>query len=316
MARSKDTTFDEYILEGYRKGLNFTEIAKGTPHKGDFVRNVLKRLGVYVQKTFMNTFDFNQAFGDEFPSTNPDWWLIGLLLADGSVYRRCSIHKVCIELNKKDLSGLIKIRNKYFPRGNIKKRSSRDLYSLSWQSSKLCDVLEKYGIQQNKMRKRCPDLDPILFSDYDKAMSFLSGYFDGDGCVSFSKKGGLRINITANTGVSDSLEPLLLRWGFSYSRWDNENKTYGIFTFSKTKINFQNFYRMLHSCDMVYERRIDKFRNCMIESISSLVDKSVSEKRAQWLIEVGGYDWVPEQLYGDRPNNTVIEGLQSPPLQT
>ena len=158
-------------MDGYNNGDKFVEIAAKIPRGEDFVRDVLKRMGVYKQKRFVRTFNFKESFGDNFPSTKEDWYLIGLLLADGSVYRKGGVHKVCLELEEKDLTSLEKIRDRYFPKGNIIKRSTRNLYSLSWQSAELCDLLAKYGIQQNKMRKTCPPLDEILFKDYSLAKS-------------------------------------------------------------------------------------------------------------------------------------------------
>ena len=71
--RGSDTTWDEIILSGYTNGDKFTEIASKIPRGKDFVRDVLKRMGVYKQKRFVCTFDFKESFGDNFPSTQEDY---------------------------------------------------------------------------------------------------------------------------------------------------------------------------------------------------------------------------------------------------
>lgn len=111
--------------------------------------------------------------------TNEKAWLLGFLAADGSISK--DRNRIKIGLSSVDREILERIRRNIESERNIYDYTTNQgfqISELSWSSENHKKQLAKYGIVPKKTYKemRLPTFD------LDKQLSFILGYFDGDGC--------------------------------------------------------------------------------------------------------------------------------------
>lgn len=280
MARIKTTKHDNFVIECYNKGMTLQSIANILGFSGDWVRTRLQDNNIYIKPKTFPVDKSSPIFADNFPANNNDWFMVGILLSDGSVC--CNKGEdigrvVTLELEDKDLPSLLKIHGMYAQGSKIGKRKNRPLSSIRWCSTSLCEKLENYGIQPNKSKKPCIDFTEELFKSRLNTMAFLCGYFCGDGCFSKGKKHtDLKFNITANTGVSVIVKKVLDHLGFDYSIL--EYKTYSSFNINNPTESIKLFSEMLKSSDLTYERRIDRFLEIIGDYSENIKDRVKSKE--------------------------------------
>jgi len=147
------------------------------------VRNILRDNSIVLRELSeaSRKYNFNEAFFSNGVNNEKTAYLLGYLLADG--YNNEKRH--CVELScsikDKDILDMIKIildSNhviKYF------KVKNHDYSRMSFVSHKFSQDLAKLGCVQNKSFL-------INFNDFGKELQnhFIRGFFDGDGCVSYT----------------------------------------------------------------------------------------------------------------------------------
>lgn len=172
---------------------------------GDKIKRVLKDNGIQIR-------DFQEALEvkpeDEADlrkhKINDDYnfvshngaWIMGFLAADGYLPdTRGARNRVVLSLARKDEEVLYRIKNELGFSGPIYQFTSRGFptSSLTFNSKKIRQVLESYGIVNNKTFK----LDSIpkeLPKEY--VLDYIRGFFDGDGSIIRSSSGKVSMSIT------------------------------------------------------------------------------------------------------------------------
>ncbi|SRR5258708_9629994 len=146
---------------------------------------------------------FEETYFDGY--NNPDvlYW-IGFIAADGNVMNKRESRSYFLTINLKvdDFSHLDKFKNALKSNVKITKHVSKGGFRANkqWKDSETCRIvlnskylvnsLEKFNIVPAK--SHIYDF-PIILYNNDNINSFIRGYFDGDGCVSF-RKNRLRLN--------------------------------------------------------------------------------------------------------------------------
>ena len=138
--------------------------------RGEQTRITNQLRGQKVNHNFFDTID-----------TNEKAWLLGFLAADGSV--SSNRNQIKIALSSVDKEILEKIQDLIGSERKICDYETNQGFcvsELSWSSAKHKEELSKYYIVPRKTYKpmRLVDFD----DDIDKKISFILGYFDGDGC--------------------------------------------------------------------------------------------------------------------------------------
>lgn len=129
-----------------------------------------------------NTYIFNQIDTEE-----KAYWL-GFLAADGCVHQ----NYIIITLQKRDIDHLEKFK-KFLNADSVKiqeysqqtsySNQSHDYVRFSIGCKQMAQDLKKHGIKEAKsLILSKPNIDEKFYYDW------LRGYFDGDGCISYSKK--------------------------------------------------------------------------------------------------------------------------------
>ena len=175
------------IVDLYKSGLSQQQICN--KFNGYFARrtigNILKYYNVEARNKNYNKDYFNEDYFKIIDNQNKAYF-IGLLLADGNIYKRHgSEPTIRIELNSRDKYIIEKFKEELKSKNTIS-NTAKNCVSFRIISQKMANDLSKYYIIPNKTFKTQL---PILEEKY---MSHLiRGIFDGDGWVSgyLSKSG-------------------------------------------------------------------------------------------------------------------------------
>lgn len=124
-------------------------------------------------------------------------YLLGFFLADGTIElgNRCkNSYRLSIAVSDIDFEIIKLYKKEICPNNNIKINNNtkgainrKPVHSIRWTSTKMKEDLEKYNIKRNKTK----DIDfefPFNLIDSKYIFSFIRGFFDGDGHLSYEYK--------------------------------------------------------------------------------------------------------------------------------
>lgn len=175
------------IISDYSAGFSLKELSVKYKKSQDTIKNMLIRYGVYIvnRKTKIVNKDMKEDYFSVIDSEEKAYFL-GLIITDGSN----DGSRVRLFQHKRDryilekFSFEIGIKNIY---------EDRNICSVEAYSSKLAYDLKKYGVIKNKTKY----LTQIPLEKIPKEYlhHFWRGYFDGDGCISYSKDKEYRVSV-------------------------------------------------------------------------------------------------------------------------
>ena len=154
---------------------------------------------VNVNENYFDNIGVNQA------------WLMGFIASDGTI--RKDSNEIKIGLSSVDREILEKIKAEIQSTRKITDYTTQNGYSVSqfcWSCAKHKDFLSKYGIVNRKTYL------PMYVPNFEKkelVLAFILGYFDGDGAISVSKDGYLRLRIVSHrTEILESMAQNLIKF--------------------------------------------------------------------------------------------------------
>ena len=182
----------EFIKKNYDK-YSYAELGKKINRTRNAVQCKVMKLGLKKDKIQK----FNEYYFDEINSNDKAYWL-GFIYADGWVEQNKENRTYClgIELSEKDsfhltlfnkwLNGNVVVSNRErtVSFDNNKYIVNSTLCNIKYYSKHMIESLSKYNIVPNKTYKKC-NL-PNIPKEY--MISFLHGYFDGDGSFFLKNK--------------------------------------------------------------------------------------------------------------------------------
>lgn len=183
------TERERCVLE-YQSGISAMKLSGkyGISHQA--IYNLLKVRGIERRSRSLAKTKYScnhRAFSDN-PDADKCYWA-GFLLADGCIYEpkpKGSLQLV-VGLDTNDKPHLEKLKSflkSDYPIFDQVVRREYKQSNLRIVSNKICSDLEFYGLKSRKtLNHSIPDLDQENFRH------FVRGYFDGDGCLSRSKRG-------------------------------------------------------------------------------------------------------------------------------
>lgn len=111
-------------------------------------------------------------------------YILGFIMADGSVSNTGSHYRLEIGLNIKDIAILEFIRSEIYPEAKFSYRNKPSKNSISngvrvrfFSKELVSDLINLNVIPRKTGKEKLPEIPEEYFSDY------LRGYFDGDGCI-------------------------------------------------------------------------------------------------------------------------------------
>lgn len=168
------------------------------------ISNGLKELGIEVKNTHTEI-KFNDHVFDVIDTEEKAYWL-GFIWADGNIKtpKNSSGYRLTITLQESDYEHLVKFNN-FIEHKNLNIKSHKaNTKKFSWyaDSKHLWNTLNNYGCTPNKsLTLIFPELS--VFTDKSLVRHFIRGYFDGDGCLTFSTRKGYIVPSLSLLGTLD-----------------------------------------------------------------------------------------------------------------
>lgn len=162
------------------------------------IKNLLLRYNIHIrtrgEQTHYTNMQRSKSCDDNYFSNIDTYnkaWVLGFLMADGSITpnRNC----IKIALSTRDKHILEDIKKELKIERNVKDSLTNngfEVSALAWSSLQQKTDLAKYGIVPQKTYKEC---HLPLFDDKKYTLAFILGFMDGDGSISVSKEGYLRL---------------------------------------------------------------------------------------------------------------------------
>ena len=249
----------ENLEDLYNQGFTLEQIGYLFGRHKSYIQRLFKYFGVNTRdRGSERKYIINDTYFDNI-DTEEKAYFLGFLYADGSN----DGYRTYLKLKEEDKEILEKLQILIKSENPIKKvveqYKNQDYisYKLVLNSKKLCESLEKVGCVKNKTFK----LTYPHFINKDLQRHFIRGYFDGDGCISYSSN-FRSVVIAGNKTFVEDLQKILIH----------------DLNLSKTKIRIQenNFSRLEYSgwrnCfklrDYLYidstiylDRKFQKFKN-------------------------------------------------------
>lgn len=186
----------ETLIREYNSGKSLGYIAKQYNTTRNVLSKMLKKAGIKVVNK-QNELRFNEHVFDVIDTEEKAYWL-GFIFADGYISSHKDgkklIYRFELTLGEEDKTHLDKFNVFMEHRDNnvkLKPIKYKDTYRNSYRwtvnSKHLWETLNNYGCTPKKsLTLTFPDVS--IFTDKHLIISFIRGYFDGDGCISFCDK--------------------------------------------------------------------------------------------------------------------------------
>lgn len=177
----------QYIKHKYvDEDKTLAEIAKEFQVQPQTIRNLLRKMKIEITNKKIRNYPRNSKYFNEIDTAEKAYWL-GVFFADGSVASKSNT----IALGLKDKEHIEKfkraigaINNKITETQDNRFSKECIMYSLAIRDKGLHDALISQGCVPDKTH--ASELHIPKISDEYK-WDFIRGYFDGDGCISWSK---------------------------------------------------------------------------------------------------------------------------------
>lgn len=178
---------EQEILNLYNDGYSIPELSRFTTLSRHMIRSIVN--STFSKRQFRK-YTFNENYFDKIDDQNKAYFL-GFLYADG--YNDEKHRRITIAIAEKDIEILEKFKILINYSGTIKKLTNiktnlvnvnvQDQVKLELNSSHISKRLKELGCFRNKSLKLS---FPNFITD-ELIPHFIRGYFDGDGCISFSE---------------------------------------------------------------------------------------------------------------------------------
>lgn len=237
-----------------------------------------KNIDIYSRKSNVNNLIFSKIDTEE-----KAYWL-GFLYADGNVGfdESKNINRVEIGLKESDHEHLIKFTKFLDSQKEIKFRKSTKSCRIMFSSKSMCEDLIKLGCVPKKSLI-------LKFPTYDQVPKilmrhFIRGYFDGDGCLSLSKKSS---TFTVSViGTKEFLTGILNEMNIKnlgVMKKDKRHKNNTFYIRFKIKEGF-DFLKQIYSDSIIFLDRKKELFNIAVNRRNFIDNKRAKTVKAEMLI--------------------------------
>lgn len=249
---------DEYLAN---ENMNIQEICKkyNVSHS-TFPKYLKEYVGIKMEKRVKS--NFNDTVFDDVDSEEKAYWL-GFIFADGTISSSPlkegkKSYMFELSLKQSDCAHLDKLKELLnTPRPIIK---SENRCRLLVNSKHFWTTLNNYGCTPNKsLTLKFPD--ESIFKSPDLIRHFIRGYFDGDGCISYSNTAHTILNMQL-LGTKSFLQQLVFYLPEEFRdltlRHNNENEETFLINTSNKKA--YRFFKYLYENSKIYlDRKYSRF---------------------------------------------------------
>lgn len=252
---------DEEAIKLLDKGYSLEKISKEYKCSADCLSRRLKKKG-FIIKNNQNERNTNHSIFEKIDTEEKAYWL-GFLYADGNVSKNFN-KTISISLKKDDVIHLQKFKSFVECKNSIKTLDKFKAVRFNFSSKKVHKDLINLGCVPAKSLILTFPSEEQLPKEYLR--HFIRGYFDGDGCLSYSNNNKLSNNPTLYPSVSligtkDMVEHINNLFN-SNNRITLANKKGSdkIFTLTFNKQNRSNFLNYIYNNSNIYlERKYKRY---------------------------------------------------------
>jgi TusA-related sulfurtransferase/intein-encoded DNA endonuclease-like protein len=271
------------IIELYNSGKCAETIRKKYCVRNTTITDILKNNDIKIKKTYeyytskematQRKYYFDEDIFENIDTHDKAYWL-GFLFADGNVYvpkgKEGGSKGIRIEITLKEedyyhLQNFSQFLHSNYPvKQKIVKLNGKEIlvYRIAVNSVKMGNDLIKHGCVPNKslILEYPNNLDEKYFG------SFLCGYFDGDGCLSFSQyEDGKYANSVAIMGTLEFLSIIKLKLNNLGIKTSDVYKTESkAFNLRISNYSHADFYNLIYNkASYMLGRKFDKFRDML-----------------------------------------------------
>lgn len=266
--RSIPACSDTEIIDSYNDGLSITKISKKFKTNRSRVSRVLLKNGIEIINK-QNRTKFNSSVFDVIDTEEKSYWL-GFIFADGSIskFSQNSKNRYQFEISLKlsDKNHLEKF-NKFmeYEGVNLKIKNSKLGKSVRWviNNKHLWETLNSLGCIPNKSLKlEFPKME--IFKEPKLVFDFIRGYFDGDGCISYTYSDKNKNNIKPLISILGT-EKFLKTLQNHLGGLGKINKHKNIFNLRLSTNDSRKFFELIYLNPTIFlerkYKRIDYFKS-------------------------------------------------------
>lgn len=219
----------------------------------------IKRKSISEARKFQNRkYTKNENYFST-PNINNSYWA-GFIAADGCIgYYNNAEARLCFGCQTKDEILLNNFKNDINYTGQII-RINKNISTLSITSNKIAKDLNKYW---NITPKKSLTLKPPNLTNKEEILSYIIGYIDGDGCISFEKNRYLRLSLIGTKEILIWINNEFSNSGCLYKQRLLLNNTYNLtFSGKKAEIILKTLYNHILKFNILtLERKWNKIKN-------------------------------------------------------
>lgn len=248
----------------YLKGCSLNEIGKILNYHPVTIKKYLINNGIKIrsrsEQNILSNGKRKKSVNDNYFKKigNNQAWLMGFIASDGTIRKNCNSIKIGLSNIDREILEKIKIELEIErPILDYITSNGFAISELNWTSKSHKDFLSKYGIINNKTY--FPMYVPKNFNR-EQTLSFILGYYDGDGTISVNHKGYLRFRICAHR--KEILESIALSLNSIYGdiNYSLNKDSRGLYELSiGTKYSYKILKDMYSLKTLCLNRKYQKF---------------------------------------------------------
>lgn len=245
------------------ENLNISEICKKfRVSHSTFPKYLKEYLGIKIEKRVKS--NFNDTVFDSIDTEEKAYWL-GFIFADGTISSSPlkegkKSYNFELSLKIEDTNHLEKLQKLLETQRPVIKAKNR--CRLLVNSKHLWETLNNYGCTPRKsLTLKFPD--ESIFKSKDLIRHFIRGYFDGDGCISYSNKEHTILNMQL-LGTKSFLQSCLLYLPEEFKsltlRHNHNNEEEETYLINTSRFKAYRFFKFLYLNSNIYlERKFSRF---------------------------------------------------------
>ena len=269
------------IIPKYNQGISLSKLAKEYNTTIQTLSKKLKERGIEIINR-QNTTKFNENIFDSIDTEEKAYWL-GFIFADGYISSRDYGFEISLSII--DVEHLIKFNkfmqhNKDNVKIGISKCGNKEFERCRWGivNKHLWNILNNYGCTPRKSNTLLfPNID--IFKDKSLIIPFIRGYFDGDGCLTNTKKYP-KVSFLGTEQFLTTLKDYLLEYSINSGKLITDPREEFTKTLNISQSDVFKFLHLIYDNSIIYlNRKYNKFLTfCRsLEESNELLQTNIGE---------------------------------------